>query len=66
MRFADLVEKHSDELAVLESWDNGKPLEQAANAELPMFVRLMHYYAGIICFMLLKIERKKYSVFSFL
>lgn len=46
LRFADLVEKHSDELAALETWDNGKPYEQAANAELPLFVRLFHYYAG--------------------
>ncbi|KAL3529561.1 hypothetical protein ACH5RR_008883 [Cinchona calisaya] len=46
LRFADLVEKHSDELAALETWDNGKPYEQAVNAELPMFVRLFHYYAG--------------------
>ncbi|KAG5536838.1 hypothetical protein RHGRI_024316 [Rhododendron griersonianum] len=46
LRFADLVEKHSDELAALETWDNGKPYEQAAKAELPLFVRLFHYYAG--------------------
>ncbi|XP_027123268.1 benzaldehyde dehydrogenase, mitochondrial-like [Coffea arabica] len=46
LRFADLVEKHSDELAALETWDNGKTYEQAATAELPTFVRLFHYYAG--------------------
>ncbi|KAK6920739.1 Aldehyde dehydrogenase domain [Dillenia turbinata] len=46
LRFADLVEKHSDELAALETWDNGKPHEQAAKAEVPMFARLFHYYAG--------------------
>ncbi|KAI4343766.1 hypothetical protein L6164_011075 [Bauhinia variegata] len=46
LRFADLVEKHSDELAALETWNSGKPYEQAANVELPMFVRLFHYYAG--------------------
>ncbi|XP_020522706.1 aldehyde dehydrogenase family 2 member B7, mitochondrial isoform X2 [Amborella trichopoda] len=45
-RFADLVEKHNDELAALETWDNGKPYEQASLAEIPMFVRLMRYYAG--------------------
>lgn len=47
LRFADLVEKHMDEIAALETWDNGKPHEQALKAELPMFVRLFHYYAGI-------------------
>lgn len=46
LRFADLVEKHSDEIAALETWNNGKPYEQAATAELPMLVRLFHYYAG--------------------
>ncbi|KAH7528487.1 hypothetical protein FEM48_Zijuj05G0077400 [Ziziphus jujuba var. spinosa] len=46
LRFADLVEKHSDELAALETWNNGKPYEQAAKSELPLFVRLFHYYAG--------------------
>ncbi|XP_010913576.1 aldehyde dehydrogenase family 2 member B7, mitochondrial [Elaeis guineensis] len=46
LRFADLIEKHNDELAALETWDNGKPYEQAANAEVPMLVRLMRYYAG--------------------
>ncbi|PSS07801.1 Aldehyde dehydrogenase family 2 member like [Actinidia chinensis var. chinensis] len=46
LRFADLVEKHSDELAALEAWNCGKPYEQAAKSELPLFVRLFHYYAG--------------------
>ncbi|KAL0416999.1 UNVERIFIED_CONTAM: Aldehyde dehydrogenase family 2 member B4, mitochondrial [Sesamum latifolium] len=46
LRFADLVEKHMQELAQLETWDNGKPYEQALTAELPLFVRLFHYYAG--------------------
>ncbi|KAI7984737.1 hypothetical protein LOK49_LG14G00899 [Camellia lanceoleosa] len=46
LRFADLVEKHSNEIAALETWNNGKPYEQAAMAELPMLVRLFHYYAG--------------------
>nr|QTZ19645.1 aldehyde dehydrogenase family 2 member mitochondrial-like protein [Bixa orellana]QTZ19649.1 aldehyde dehydrogenase family 2 member mitochondrial-like protein [Bixa orellana] len=45
-RFADLVEKHSDELAALETWDNGKPFEQASKSELPMLARLFRYYAG--------------------
>ena len=46
LRFADLVEKHSDELAALETWNNGKPYEQAAKSELPLLIRLFHYYAG--------------------
>eukprot|EP00257_Ricinus_communis_P019581 XP_015578608.1 aldehyde dehydrogenase family 2 member B7, mitochondrial [Ricinus communis] len=46
LRFADLIEKHNDELAALETWDNGKPYEQAAKGEIPMVARLFRYYAG--------------------
>ena len=46
LRFADLIEKHNDDIAALETWDNGKPYEQAAHIEVPMLVRLMRYYAG--------------------
>jgi len=46
LRFADLIEKHNDEIAALETWDNGKPYEQAAQIEVPMLARLMRYYAG--------------------
>lgn len=46
LRFADLIEKHNDEIAALETWDNGKPYAQAANIEVPMVARLMRYYAG--------------------
>ncbi|KAK1555320.1 hypothetical protein Q3G72_024816 [Acer saccharum] len=45
-RFADLLEKHNDELATLEAWDSGKPYEQAAQVEVPMITRLIRYYAG--------------------
>ncbi|EXB87864.1 Aldehyde dehydrogenase family 2 member [Morus notabilis] len=46
LRFADLVEKHNDEIAALETWNNGKPYEQAATSEVPMLARLFRYYAG--------------------
>ncbi|KAL2233610.1 aldehyde dehydrogenase family 2 member B7, mitochondrial-like [Sesamum indicum] len=46
LRFADLVEKHNDEIAALETWDNGKVYEQSAHIEIPMLVRLFRYYAG--------------------
>ncbi|XP_028754408.1 aldehyde dehydrogenase family 2 member B7, mitochondrial isoform X1 [Neltuma alba] len=46
LRAADLIEKHNDELATLETWDNGKPYAQAAQIEVPMLVRLIRYYAG--------------------
>lgn len=48
LRFADLVEKHTEELAALETWNNGKPYEQSAKSELPLLARLFRYYAGEI------------------
>lgn len=46
MRFADLLEKHNDEVAAIETWDSGKTYEQTANVEIPMVVRVFRYYAG--------------------
>ncbi|KAG9153452.1 hypothetical protein Leryth_025743 [Lithospermum erythrorhizon] len=43
---ADLIEKHNDEIAALETWDNGKPYEQSAQVEVPMIARIFRYYAG--------------------
>src|SRR5580658_1760261 len=45
-RLADLVEKHSDELAKLEALDNGKPYAIARAADLPLAVACYRYYAG--------------------
>ena len=45
-RLADLVEEHIDELAELETLDNGKPLAEARNGDLPMVVDTFRYYAG--------------------
>ena len=49
-RFADLIEKHNDEIAALETWDNGKPFEQSAKIEIPMVARFFRYYAGMAIF----------------
>jgi aldehyde dehydrogenase (NAD+) len=45
-KLADLIEKHADELARLESLDNGKPLRVALAADLPLTVACYRYYAG--------------------
>jgi acyl-CoA reductase-like NAD-dependent aldehyde dehydrogenase len=45
-RLADLIEKHVDELARLESLDNGKPVKMAATVDLPMTINCIRYYAG--------------------
>jgi aldehyde dehydrogenase (NAD+) len=45
-RLADLIEKHADELATLESLDNGKPRHVARAADLPLVIACYRYYAG--------------------
>ena len=45
-RLADLLEKHTEEFARLESLDNGKPLAVARGADLPLAVDLFRYMAG--------------------
>src|SRR5499433_4018032 len=45
-KLADLIEKHADELAQLESLDNGKPYAVAKAADLPLTIACYRYYAG--------------------
>ncbi|BBN20251.1 aldehyde dehydrogenase (NAD+) [Marchantia polymorpha subsp. ruderalis] len=45
-RYADLLEKHNDELGALDSIDSGKPYDQARYAEMPQVVRNFRYFAG--------------------
>jgi aldehyde dehydrogenase (NAD+) len=45
-RLADLIEKNADELAMLESMDNGKPRHVARTADLPLTIACYRYYAG--------------------
>ena len=45
-RLADLSEQHLDELAALETLDNGKPISDARAADLPLVVDCFRYYAG--------------------
>src|SRR5580700_2845351 len=45
-RLGDLLEKHLEEFAQLESLDNGKPLKIARVADLPLSIDHFRYYAG--------------------
>ena len=45
-KLAELIEKNIDELAELESLDNGKPLSESRHADLPLVVDCLRYYAG--------------------
>src|SRR5215208_4935101 len=45
-RLADLIEKNIDELASLETLDNGKPINDSKGADLPLTIDCYRYYAG--------------------
>lgn len=45
-KFADLIEKNIDEIAELETLDNGKPIFESRYVDLPMVVDVFRYYAG--------------------
>ncbi|KAF7102606.1 hypothetical protein CFC21_103712 [Triticum aestivum] len=46
MKYADLVEEHADELALLESLDAGKPRMATRAVDLGTSVRSLRYFAG--------------------
>ena len=45
-KLADLIEEHTDELAQLESLDNGKPFAVAKAADVPLAAEMFRYMAG--------------------
>ncbi|MFI0780126.1 aldehyde dehydrogenase family protein [Streptomyces sp. NPDC021212] len=45
-RIARIIQERSRELAVLESLDNGKPIRESRDADLPLVAAHFFYYAG--------------------
>jgi phenylacetaldehyde dehydrogenase len=45
-KIGDLLEKHTEEFATLESLDNGKPISVARAADVPLAADLFRYMAG--------------------
>ena len=45
-KLADLIEENFDELAALETLDNGKPINDSRGADLPLVLDCYRYYAG--------------------
>lgn len=45
-KLADLIEANKQELAELETLDNGKPLRETKAADLPLTIEHFRYYAG--------------------
>lgn len=46
LKLADLIEANMEELAALESLDNGKTYRDAVTVDLPMVIKTYRYYAG--------------------
>ncbi|MBT8141371.1 MAG: aldehyde dehydrogenase [Gammaproteobacteria bacterium] len=47
-KLARLIEEHADELARLESIDNGKPLSLARSVDIPRAIKNFHFFAQAI------------------
>ncbi|AIJ25671.1 MULTISPECIES: aldehyde dehydrogenase [Amycolatopsis methanolica group] len=47
-KIADRIEDHLEELAVAETWENGKPVRETLAADLPLAVDHFRYFAGAI------------------
>ncbi|HEY9898982.1 MAG TPA: aldehyde dehydrogenase family protein [Pantanalinema sp.] len=45
---ADRMEAHLEELAVIETWDNGKPIRESLAADLPLAIDHFRYFAGCL------------------
>ncbi|MBT3354701.1 MAG: aldehyde dehydrogenase family protein [Candidatus Scalindua sp.] len=46
LEIANLIEKNKDELALLDTLDNGKPINETTNADIPLVIDCFLYYAG--------------------
>ncbi len=47
-KVADIMEANLEKLAVAESWDNGKPIRETLNADIPLAIDHFRYFASVI------------------
>ncbi|HUE34680.1 MAG TPA: aldehyde dehydrogenase [Mycobacterium sp.] len=47
-KIADRIEANLESIAVAESWDNGKPVRETLNADIPLAVDHFRYFAGAV------------------
>ena len=45
-KLAELIEEEAEELAALETLDNGKPINDSRAADIPLVIDCLRYYAG--------------------
>ncbi|MFT6918842.1 MAG: aldehyde dehydrogenase [Cognaticolwellia sp.] len=48
LKIADRIEANLELMAVAETWDNGKPVRETLNADIPLAIDHYRYYAGCI------------------
>lgn len=48
LKFAELIERHADEIALLETLDMGKPISNARNGDLRAVIECVRWYAEAI------------------
>lgn len=47
-KIADIIDAHTDELALIETLDNGKPIRETKNIDVPLSAAHFRYFAGCI------------------
>ena len=47
-KIADRIEENLEAIALAESWDNGKPIRETLNADIPLAIDHFRYFAGAI------------------
>ncbi|GBQ63292.1 aldehyde dehydrogenase [Ameyamaea chiangmaiensis NBRC 103196] len=48
LQAADRMEQNLERLATAETWDNGKPLRETMNADIPLAIDHFRYFAGCL------------------
>ncbi len=48
LKIADILEANLTYLATVETWENGKPIRETMNADLPLAIDHFRYFAGCI------------------
>ncbi len=48
LKIADIIDEHREELARMETLDNGKPIRETLNIDIPLASDHFRYFAGVI------------------
>ena len=48
LRIADVIDAHKEHLAMVETMDNGKPIRETLNVDIPMAADHFRYFAGAV------------------